>query len=261
MRLPQWKSFSQFITYHSEQSLFVCVSLQELFLLAWKLECLSSETDNCMNIVSSYMMSSSMGGPSSYPSKTAVVAFKTMMQDGEMGGSCTRPSIASRLWSTERECECYLCNTLVSFVLNMTYSFSYTFTPPSVTTTVARSSNEESDEKGYHTNGSELIFSRSVASLFILASGESMCCLVVVVYDRFVWIAALQLCSLMLRALIWSNELSAFQTFRFRASYQHKCRITFSLSSRWRYVWCYACPQRVSPMNNMKTPFECCECT
>ena len=68
-----------------------------------------------------------------------------------------------------------------AFILHLTDSCSHTFTPSSVTT-VERSSNEDSREKGYHTTGSELIFSRLVASLSILASGESMCCLVVIVY-------------------------------------------------------------------------------
>ena len=80
-----------------------------------------------------------------------------------------------------------VCPIVCCIGLHLIDSCSCTFIPSLVTAPVTRSSNKESDEKGYHTTGSELmIFSRSVASTFVLASGESMCCLVVVVCDRIV---------------------------------------------------------------------------
>ena len=60
-----------------------------------------------------------------------------------------------------------------------------TFTPSITTTPVITFLNEESGEKGDHATSFTLIPSRSVPSLFILASVTSLCCSDVE-YDRFV---------------------------------------------------------------------------
>ena len=77
------------------------------------------------------------------------------------------------------------CPLILRIILHPTDSYSCTSTASLATTTVTTFPNEGSGEKGDQVSSLELICSRSTASLFFLASVDSLCCSVVV-YERFV---------------------------------------------------------------------------
>ena len=103
------------------------------------------------------------------------------------------------------ESACWLSNHFVHGFASGRLSFVHVHTFTSCTP-LTRSPNEQSDWKGDQAIGLELTSSRSAASLFLLPSGESLRCLVVV-HDGFV-----NCCTLVIRGLIWFKWLSALQT-------------------------------------------------
>ena len=152
------------------------------------------------------------------------------------------------------------CQKDVCMGLHLTYSVSCTFTPSPVIPPVTRPLNGESGELRWPHDwfGTDLIQVCSVAFHTFLGR-------ILVLFSCRAWLVCELLhckcCTLVLRVLTWFKRLSAFQTFRCRASYHYsdaqlpgQCRLDYN-------IWGYACSQLVDTIDNLLTPFECSEYT